>query len=299
MSDQPSTSVDTLFSAYVRLRQCGLPIGEAARELKASVEGLAKTELDQLAMLTQGWEANHNRPSSQTTHPLRGRIINAGTVTLRESPPSKPAIRPIQRSHDRRSTEESTAIMSTSSSEAPSPVIRPITVKKPANYELAPCPNCSKLNRVGESYCYACGEVLIEDRVSTRRLEDTASNRRKLGASYFGPETTLVLHIRNTGDSIQIIPGTHEIVLGRSTNKGALNPDIDLNPFGADTLGVSRLHVSLKRSEHTMMITDMNSSNKTYVNGQVLHPHEVRALNDGDEIRIGRMYIAVQFSHLS
>lgn len=298
MSDQPSTSVDSLFSAYVRLRQCGLPIGDAARELKASVEGLAKPELDQLAMLTQGWETNHNRPSSQTTSPLRGRIINAGTVSVRETPPSKPAIRPIQRPQDRQSLEENTGVMSVSASESSSPVIRPITVKKPANYELAPCPNCSKLNRVGESYCYACGEVLVEDRVSTRRLEDSVSLRRKMGASYFGPETSLVLQIRNTGDSIQIIPGAHEIVLGRSTNKGALNPDIDLNPFGADTLGVSRLHVSLKRSEQTLIITDMNSSNKTYVNGQVLHPHEVRALNDGDEVRIGRMYIAVQFRHI-
>jgi pSer/pThr/pTyr-binding forkhead associated (FHA) protein len=40
---------------------------------------------------------------------------------------------------------------------------------------------------------------------------------------------------------------------------------------------------------------DLNSSNKTYINGQRVHPHEVRALRDGDELRLGKIIFTVAF----
>ena len=76
-----------------------------------------------------------------------------------------------------------------------------------------------------------------------------------------------------------------------------MKPDIDLAAFNAEELGVSRLHAVLKRHENTVSISDLNSKNNTYINGQRLHPNEVRALRDGDEIRLGRLAMKVSFKH--
>jgi hypothetical protein len=292
MPDQPSLNVESVFSAYVRLRQCGYPVAQAAQELRSSVSVLGQQELNELALMTQKWEANNTRKALPTTQPLHRKMVNAGSIRD-AAPSSKSNIRPIQRKAENK-MDEDTAIMPSDTF-----VIRPITVKNPTNYELSPCPQCSKMNRVGESYCYACGEVLTGKRTTTRRLEDTVGTRRKLGAAYFGAETSLVMSIRNTGDSIEIIPGDQEIVLGRKTENTVIAPDIDLTMFGAESLGVSRLHVSLKRTDRTITIMDMNSSNKTYINGQLLHPQEVRVLNDNDEVRLGRMFIMISFKHAS
>ena len=63
------------------------------------------------------------------------------------------------------------------------------------------------------------------------------------------------------------------------------------------SLGVSRLHAGLRRHGDTLVLTDLGSLNHTYVNGEQLHPHEVRVLHDGDEIRFGHLVARVYFRH--
>jgi hypothetical protein len=260
MTDQASNNVRQFFTEYVRLRQSGRPVEEAARDLQSAAERLNRHELNELASLTQNWEASYRARPRQASAARQ-----AMTAGMREAAPT-----------------------------AASPV---------AAYaaEMVPCPQCGKRNQAEDVYCYSCGEILFTTRTSsdTRRLEDTIGTRKKLGEAYFGLRSKLVLHIVNGGENIEITPTEADMVLGRATPGTALNPDIDLTPYGADALGVSRLHVSLKRNERTLTITDMNSSNKTYINSQLLHPHEVRVLNDGDEIRLGRMFIQVRFVHLT
>jgi pSer/pThr/pTyr-binding forkhead associated (FHA) protein len=43
----------------------------------------------------------------------------------------------------------------------------------------------------------------------------------------------------------------------------------------------------------------MNSANGTFVNGQRLHPQEVRVLRHGDELRLGRMVFQTLFHQSS
>ena len=88
-----------------------------------------------------------------------------------------------------------------------------------------------------------------------------------------------------------------EMIIGRSDMDNVVHPDIDLNPFDAKELGVSRLHASLKRLENTVSLADLNSRNGTYINGQKLHPNEVRVLRDADVVRFGRLTLTVGFKH--
>ncbi|MGQ9888628.1 MAG: FHA domain-containing protein [Aggregatilineales bacterium] len=76
-------------------------------------------------------------------------------------------------------------------------------------------------------------------------------------------------------------------------------PNIDLADQEGDSVGVSRLHLALRYDAryHTISVFDMGSANDTYINGQRLHAHEVRVLCDGDELRLGRLALAVSFRH--
>ena len=50
-----------------------------------------------------------------------------------------------------------------------------------------------------------------------------------------------------------------------------------------------------ERSEGTLTIVDMGSSNGTHLNGQKLMPHQPRVLRDGDEIRFGKLIAKIYF----
>jgi FHA domain-containing protein len=92
----------------------------------------------------------------------------------------------------------------------------------------------------------------------------------------------------NSGPSLIVTSGTGQArripvpfggqVLGRDTQLGP--------PFSADQF-VSRYHVMVRRIGHGVEITDLGSSNGTYVNGtRVRAPTRLR---DGDVLRIGRI----------
>jgi len=92
----------------------------------------------------------------------------------------------------------------------------------------------------------------------------------------------LVLSGRALGQLFKIPPG--EVVLGRSTEA-----DIRL-----DDEGVSRLHAKIRRrTDGTVEVVDLDSTNGTYVNGaQIRH----FTLSDGDRIQIGSVTI-LQFRY--
>ena len=92
----------------------------------------------------------------------------------------------------------------------------------------------------------------------------------------------IVLSGRAVGQMFKLAPGEH--VLGRSTEA-----DIRL-----DDEGVSRLHAKMRRrSDGTVEVSDLDSTNGTYVNGaQIRH----FTLSDGDRIQIGSVTI-LKFSY--
>lgn len=115
--------------------------------------------------------------------------------------------------------------------------------------------------------------------------------------TYFDESSVLLLTIRAAGKVLEVRPSAEQTIIGRSADDTPIKPDIDLGPFDGDSLGVSRIHACLYRRDHTLTITDMNSSNRTFINGQRLHPQEVRVLTHGDEIRLGRLALKVEFRH--
>lgn len=163
------------------------------------------------------------------------------------------------------------------------------------------CPNCGKKNRTQEVFCYACGHLLEPGSGAgdTQLFKEAAPGSFSL--EYFGDDSILLLEIRDLGQSFEIRPQQreHELVIGRSTDNSAMVPDIDLAQFGGAELGVSRLHMALEydRKEHFLQVRDLGSANGSFINGQKLHPKEVRVLRHNDELRLGRFMLRIYYHH--
>ncbi len=52
---------------------------------------------------------------------------------------------------------------------------------------------------------------------------------------------------------------------------------------------VSRIHARFTKQEEGICVTDMNSTNGTFKNGLRLEPNETVVVEQGDELRFGRM----------
>lgn len=101
------------------------------------------------------------------------------------------------------------------------------------------------------------------------------------------------LVVQKSGTSFDLA-GKASVVVGREDAPSNSFPDIDLTPYGAEEGGVSRLHARLSQSGDQWTIEDLESTNFTFVNGKRIQPKNPTPLNDGAEIRLGR--VALRFT---
>jgi pSer/pThr/pTyr-binding forkhead associated (FHA) protein len=74
---------------------------------------------------------------------------------------------------------------------------------------------------------------------------------------------------------------------------GRAEADVNLNPFGAEELGVSRHHLEIVPLEKHLMIRDLNSTNGTFLNGVPCEPKQAYMLRSNDRLRLGRLELLV------
>jgi len=71
---------------------------------------------------------------------------------------------------------------------------------------------------------------------------------------------------------------------------------IDLTPYHARLMGVSRQHASITTTAKGVFLQDLESTSGTLLNGIHLETDRQYALHDGDEIRIGSLYLTIHFT---
>lgn len=254
-------------SRYCHLRNSGVDAKAALAQLRPEIVRLEVGQREKLLEQLRVWE------------------ISRATGDLGSGKAAKPAppvakIKPLQ--------------ATTRPPAAAQPGMTPVAPRAP---QVA-CPHCGKGNRATDVFCYACGQLLTMERglFDTRHFMDETDGFHS--DEYFGPDTLLVLVIRETQETFSIRPQErqHEVIIGRGAG-GTMKPDIDLTPQRAAALGVSRLHLSLSYNEKrcTLSVSDMGSANGTFINGNRLHPEEVRVLRHGDELRLGKLVLVAHF----
>ncbi len=164
------------------------------------------------------------------------------------------------------------------------------------------CPHCGRSNQRHELLCYACGRLLerVNSQNETQALAET--NDLTLSDDFFGQDSVLILKLRTSETAFEVRPQSveqYEIILGRSGSGSAIMPDVDLASIEGEKYGVSRLHLSIRyqHKHNTLSLFDLGSANGSYINGQRLHPHEVRVLRHGDELRLGKLVLRVAYRH--
>jgi len=112
--------------------------------------------------------------------------------------------------------------------------------------------------------------------------------------SSLGEAREMILLIRGMVERL-IIDESIQYVLGRFET-GARNPgEIDLTPYGAMDRGVSRHHLRIHFYEGRLYVTDMSSTNGTFIGKARLEPNNPVLLRKGDELTLGRLPIQILF----
>ncbi len=102
-----------------------------------------------------------------------------------------------------------------------------------------------------------------------------------------GPVPTLPqarLVISSTGQSFVLSGG--RMIIGREDPKREIHPDIQIDD---PTMTLGRKHANIMNVQGTWVVEDLNSRNKTRLNGEIIQPYEQRPLKDGDMIHFGRV----------
>ncbi len=163
------------------------------------------------------------------------------------------------------------------------------------------CPGCYYINPDEASFCMKCGSQLkveehltqhlfTEDELPTKDIDITIGDEEAEppppppAIPIFGAKVSLYLL-----DARRTIPvmGINEFTVGRKMPGADVAPDIDLTPYNAFSLGVSRLHAAIKVTDDDVFITDLGSSNGTAINNIRITGNEAYIIKHKDIATMG------------
>lgn len=159
------------------------------------------------------------------------------------------------------------------------------------------CPKCGTVNEISaDQPCTKCGHELeyIQDATlfDTMRVE----LQKKVQAYVAGMRSQVELETGeialNFVETEHVVKLTYSrpVIFGRG-QKYSPNDDefVDLTPYGAYSLGLSREHARILYIEHGFMIEDLGSSNGTLLNGELLTPKRYYPLHNGDQVSLAKL----------
>lgn len=130
----------------------------------------------------------------------------------------------------------------------------------------------------------------------TRRMPNLEGKEHivRWGTATIGADGRIKLHVVGMPAPIEVHLKP-AIILGRADKETVSEMCIDLTLFGAVEQGVSRQHACLELINKTVMLTDLGSTNGTFLNDQRVMPQQRRVVRDNDEIRLGRLIVHIYF----
>jgi pSer/pThr/pTyr-binding forkhead associated (FHA) protein len=133
---------------------------------------------------------------------------------------------------------------------------------------------------------------------TTRRVEKnivlTGGISEKITETISPPPEGMLFFLLNRSEPIGLCV-EKEFILGRSKVSES-GPVFDLSEFDAYAMGVSRNHASVKAAEGKYILTDLNSANGTWIDGERILPSKPHDLSSGSALQLGRLKLIVIFS---
>lgn len=84
-----------------------------------------------------------------------------------------------------------------------------------------------------------------------------------------------------------------DAIVGRRDPLSDRVPDVDLTPYGGYQMGISRRHAMICLREQGVELIDLGSRNGTFLNGDRLQGHQPAQVQNGDEVRLGKIVMVV------
>ena len=164
---------------------------------------------------------------------------------------------------------------------------------------LVRCPRCGEFHPVTTAGCSCCTvDVDAFDVPITQQIErlPTAIPLLASPQDSLDPARHILLQFLPSAVCITVLL-TGPVVLGRRAGPNQALPYdlIDLAQLDADKRGVSRQHCQLERRGDYLFVTDLNSTNGTYLNGTRLVAYAPHRLADGDRLILGMLHCMVVF----
>jgi hypothetical protein len=159
------------------------------------------------------------------------------------------------------------------------------------------CPVCKTKNELQAIVCVHCGAALDNSGRKAKTSDLQAAPPEIMRDWSFKeamiPESGMAVYVEGDSNPAHI-DSNGEFVLGRrsGTTSGLL---VDLSPFRAYSLGVSRRHVAIRRTGDSYEVMDLGSVNGTFLNEERLVPHQSYRLPSGSHLRLGGMQILVLY----
>lgn len=161
---------------------------------------------------------------------------------------------------------------------------------------LIECPQCGHYCHPHDIHCPECNSPLISLGPTTHKVKRPHSleTGESKAIDVFAVDAVAILTVLS-GEGTLTTDVDKPIVLGRRllANDERL---LDLSPFNAFQQGVSRRHCRLQRRGYRLIITDLGSSNGTYLNNERLLPFKDYIIAHGDHLVLGTFQINITFS---
>lgn len=101
--------------------------------------------------------------------------------------------------------------------------------------------------------------------------------------------------VLNSGRVLEF-PDQENVIIGRSDAASGDQPDIDLTPDNGHELGVSRRHACVTFRDNQPYLTDLGSTNRTFLNRQMIMRGQPYEIQDGDEVRLGNVIVKIIYN---
>lgn len=154
-------------------------------------------------------------------------------------------------------------------------------------------------NDASATVCVHCQSPIHPNKIinyrTTRKLgaEDQALDTDELHKRLGFPTDGVMVVLQESGQEIATVK-EKRFILGRKVDN-IHETILDLSAYGAYGLGVSRLHLLIQKTNNGYEVSDMDSTNGTWLNDEELIPNKFYPITSGARIRMGKMNIALIF----
>jgi pSer/pThr/pTyr-binding forkhead associated (FHA) protein len=160
------------------------------------------------------------------------------------------------------------------------------------------CPACQFENKARADKCARCG---VELDTTSKTIEVPKAARSKTPVPPLSSmkdaemiRGSLVLFALDQQEPI-VLPSEPEVVLGRNSTNGP-QPTVDLTPYDAVNLGVSRRHAIIRCVDGAFTLEDQDSANGTWLNEEAVKSGTQHPLKSTDYVRLGNLKLFVYFN---